>query len=76
MSYSEVVYLSLVGQAVTEYPQTADQACQAVGANLVTGFKVFRREFKTQKDNKPCTVVPVYGHNGVLFGAYVFTGTM
>lgn len=76
MGFQEITYLTLVGENVTEYPQKPDQACQAVGVNLVTGFTACRYEFRTQVDDEPCTVVAIYGHNGVLFGAYVFVGRM
>jgi hypothetical protein len=52
--------------------QTPDQACMGIGDAVVAGFTAYRYAF-TGLDGKPCVVIPVYGSNGVLFGAYEFT---
>ncbi|WP_327719900.1 hypothetical protein OG381_34495 [Streptomyces sp. NBC_00490] len=74
MAFKEITYLVLVGEKPQEYPQTADQACQAVGVHFVTGLPVHRYDFRTPAGD-PCVVVVVYGSNA-LFGAYIFTGRM
>lgn len=75
MALEKVTYLSIVGGDITqEYPQTFDQACLAIGANFVAGFRVEREEKVIE--GKAKTTVSVYGSNDVLFGVYEFTGRL
>ena len=79
--FTKIVYRPVVaqGEKPQEYPQTADQACQAIGANLVTGYRVERREIRTH-GSEMVTLVSVYGStdetSAVLFGVYEFHGRM
>lgn len=74
--FSKVTYRALVGETPEEYEQTPDQACLAIGANLVAGFRLEREE--SVKDGQPITTVGLYGSNDqtaeVLFGQYEFVG--
>lgn len=75
--FRKVTYRAMVGENPEEYEQTADQACLAIGANLVAGFRVERAE-TTAESGQVTTTVSVYGSNEstaeVLFGTYVFEG--
>lgn len=81
MAYTKIVYRPTVaqGEKSQDYPQTTDQAMQAIGANLVMGFRVERREVKTH-GKEVVTLVEIYGTPGgredVLFGVYEFHGRM
>jgi hypothetical protein len=75
--FSKVTYRALVGETPEEYEQTPDQACLAIGANLVAGYRIEREE-TTAESGQTTTTVSVYGSNEetteVLFGAFVFEG--
>jgi hypothetical protein len=53
--------------------QSVDQAFLGIGANLVTGFNVYRYAFKDPNGND-VTVVSVHSTSGLVFGAYEFAG--
>lgn len=53
--------------------QSVDQAFLGIGANLVTGFDVYRYSFKG-RDESDVTVVSVHSSSGLVFGAYEFAG--
>lgn len=81
MPFTKIVYRPVIGgeEPQQEYPQTADQAAQAVGINLIMGFRVEREE-STDRNGKPVTTMSVYGAHedteDVLFGVYEFHGRM
>lgn len=55
--------------------QAIDQAFMGIGANLVTGFDVYRYSFE-DPNGQPVTVVSIHGSGGYVFGAYEFAGTV
>ncbi|MFG3718227.1 hypothetical protein ACGF8D_10560 [Streptomyces massasporeus] len=74
MAFSEIKYHRLVSDEFKgSHVQDQAQACQGIGDALVSGFTPCCYRF-TGLDNKPTTVIALYGSNGVLFGAYEFTG--
>ncbi|MFF6988376.1 hypothetical protein [Streptomyces sp. NPDC010273] len=81
MPFTKIVYRPVIGgdEPQQEYPQTADQAAQAIGINLLVGFRVEREESKSE-DGMPLTTVSIYGMHedteDVLFGVYEFHGRM
>lgn len=69
----DVTYHRLVsGESKGSDRQDMAQACMGIGDAVVAGFKTFRYVVP-DRQNRPITVVAIYGSNGVLFGAYEFT---
>lgn len=68
-------YHVLINEHSHHDQQSVDQAFMGIGANLVTGFDVYRYEFEDPQGD-PVTVVSIHGSGGYIFGAYEFAGTV
>jgi hypothetical protein len=73
---AKVTYHALISDEHRHHDQQSmDQVFLAIGANLVTGFGVYRYAFEDPHGN-PVTVVSIHGSGGYIFGAYEFAGTV
>lgn len=73
MFNAAIYHVLISGEHRHDDDQSVDQAFLGIGANLVTGFNVYRYAFK-DPNGDDVTVVSVHSTSGLVFGAYEFAG--